>query len=334
MILLLGASGYVGQAFARELRRRRYGFIPLARRAFDYARLDLLLEYVRKIKPEFLINAAGFGGKPNMDACELQRAEAFQANAVLPQTIARVCSLTKTPWAHVSSGCIYSGAKVFRDGDLRVETDLNQPELRRLFAAHPERFLGFTEADEPNFSFRCPPCSFHAGTRALGEEALRGFEQVYVWRPRLPFSERDEPCNLLSKLQRYSKVYDHLTSLSHLEDCVRAGLDLWERNAPYGIYNLTNPGAVSTRQVVAMIQRIVKPSRRFDFWTDDQEFYAEGARAPRSSCILDVSKLLNTGVKLRGVEQALQQALDRWQPFRQDLMPSEPILPTFASGSP
>jgi len=69
MILLLGSSGYVGQAFATELRRRGHGFIPLTRKAINYGDFNLLFDYVRKVKPEFIINAAGYRGRPNVDAC-------------------------------------------------------------------------------------------------------------------------------------------------------------------------------------------------------------------------------------------------------------------------
>jgi UDP-glucose 4,6-dehydratase len=313
MILLLGASGYIGQAFARELRRRGYGFVPLTRKAIDYTQFDILFDYVRKMRPAFIINAAGYTGKPNVDACELAREETLSGNTLLPQTITRVCLMTNTPWGHVSSGCIYDGAKVVKNGETRVERDLNRPELRRLFAEHPERFVGFTELDPPNFSFLCPPCSFYSGTKALAEEAIRGVGQTYIWRPRIPFNERDEPRNFLSKIQRYPKVYDNVNSISHLEDFVRACLDLWERHAPFGIYNVTNPGAVTTRQVVETIQRIVKPNRRFEFWKDDAEFYRLGAKAPRSNCILDVSKLLAAGVRMRPVEEALEDSLRRWR---------------------
>ena len=312
MILLLGASGYIGQAFAGELRRRRSPFIPLTRLAIDYTQFDLLFDYVRKMNPAFIINAAGYTGKPTVDACELDREETLYGNTLLPQTIARVCLITNTPWGHVSSGCIYSGAKVIKNGETRVERDLSRPELKRLFVEDPEKFYGFTELDPPNFSFLCPPCSFHSGTKALAEEAIRGVGQSYMWRPRIAYNECDDPRNFLSKIQRYPKVYDNVNSISHREDFVRACLDLWERRAPFGIYNVTNPGAVTTRQVVAMIQRILKPNRRFDFWKDDEEFYRLGARAPRSNCILDVSKLLATGVSLRPVQEALEDSLRKW----------------------
>jgi hypothetical protein len=56
------------------------------------------------------------------------------------------------------SKLIYSGAKVFENGRMRIVKDLNAPEVRRLYDAQPERFFGFTEFEEPNFTFRRLPC--------------------------------------------------------------------------------------------------------------------------------------------------------------------------------
>ncbi len=314
MILLLGATGYIGRAFGRELRARGETFIPLSRGALDYTRFEFLLDYIRTIQPDFLINAAGYRGRPNVDACETARLKTIQANTFLPRTIARVCTLTKTPWGHVSSGCIYTGAKMFADRGMRIARNLNEPGVRKRFERHPEEFLGFSELDEPSFSFRHPPCSFLAGTKALAEESLRGNARTYIWRVGLPFDERDAPSNLLSKLQNYPKVYDHVPPVSHLGDFARACLDLWDRDASFGIYNVVNPGRVGTRQMVDMIQRVLKPDRRFDFWADDDEFYAEAAKAPRCGCLLDGSKLQRAGVHLRPAIAALQDSLENWQP--------------------
>jgi len=312
MILLLGASGYVGQAFSAEMRRQRWSFIPLTRRAIDYTSFDSLFDYVRRMRPEFIINAAGYAPNPNVDACELEREEVLCANALLPQTISRVCLMTNTPWGHVSSGSIYSGAKVADNGRMRIERDLNQPEMRRLFAEHPERICGFTELDEPNFSFRHALCNFYSGTKALAEEAIKEVGQCYIWRPRMLFNEFNEPRNLLSKLQHYERVYDNVNSISHMDEFVRACLELWERQAPFGIYNVVNPDAIETQRIVEMIQKILKPVRHFSFWENDGEFYHCQAKVPRSNCILDVSKLLSLGVKMRPVEDALEDALERW----------------------
>jgi UDP-glucose 4,6-dehydratase len=309
MILLLGASGYMGQAFATELRRRRYSFIPLTRRAIDYTSFELLFDYIRKLKPEFIINVAGYPGRPNVDACETAREETLFANTLLPQTISRACSMTSTPWGHVSSGCIYHGAKLIDEKGTRI---VEGAELRQLFAGSPEKIFGYTEWDEPNFSFRNAPCNFYSGTKTLAEEAIRDVGDVYIWRPGMPFNERSEPRNFLWRIQNYAKVFDGVNSFSHLDDFVRACLDLWERQAAFGIYNMTNPGAVLTRQVVGMINRILKPDRRFEFWKDEEEFYRLGAKALRSNCVLDVSKLLVAGVKMRPVEDALEDSLRNW----------------------
>ena len=309
MILLLGASGYMGQAFATELRRRRYGFIPLTRKAIDYTDFDLLFDYIRKLKPEFIINAAGYPGRPNVDACETAREETLCANTLLPQTIARACSMTSTPWGHISSGCLYRGAKWIDDQGTRI---VEGAELRQLFAVTPEKVFGYTEWDEPNFSFRNAPCNFYSGTKVLAEEAIRGMGGVYLWRPGMPFNGRSEPRNFLWRIQNYARVIDGVNSLSQLDDFVRACLDLWERQAPFGIYNMTNPGAVSTRQVVEMVERILKPGRHFEFWKDEEEFYRQSGRAPRSNCVLDVSKMLVAGIKMRPVEEALEDSLRNW----------------------
>jgi dTDP-4-dehydrorhamnose reductase len=313
MVLLLGATGYLGQAFAAELRKRELQFTPLTRKALDYTRLDVLFNYVRATKPAFVINAAGYTGRPNIDACETARAEAVQANTLLPQTVARACYLTKTPWGHVSSGCIYSGAVIERNGSRQIERNLNRPEIRRLFDTQPERFGGFVESDEPNFTFRSPPCSFYSGTKALAEEALRWFDQGYLWRPRLIFDEFDHPRNLLSRIQRYPRVHDTVNSLSHRGDFVCACLDLWERGAPFGTYNVVNPGAVTGRQLVEMIRNTIRPDRPFEFWNSDEEFYRFAAMAPRSNCLLDCAKLLSPGVRMRPVGEALEDSLAKWQ---------------------
>jgi dTDP-4-dehydrorhamnose reductase len=313
MILLLGSSGYVGQQFVRELQRRGRPLVERSRAQLEYTKFEPLLAFLREQRPEFVINCAGYTGKPNVDACEDHRAETLAGNTLLPLTIAHACAAAGIPWGHVSSGCIYSGAKLRIDGEVRIEKDLSRPDLRRLVETEPNAVLGFTETDEPNFSFHQPPCSFYSGTKALGEEAINGVGQSYLWRLRIPFDEMDGPRNYLSKVQRYARVYDNVNSVSHLGDFARASLDLWERRAPLGTYNVTNPGFVTTRQVIRMIEQILKPDRTFTYWENDEEFYKIAAKTPRSNCVLDCSKLLAAGVAMRPVNEAIEASLRQWK---------------------
>lgn len=313
-ILLLGASGYIGGAFLAELQIRGWDHVALSRDRLDYTRFETLMDVLRQTRPSLVINAAGFTGKPNVDACEEAKADTLVGNVLFPQMVACACLAREVPFAHISSGCVYSGSKIQTEEGICIRKDLMTPEMQELRRKNPEALLGFTEEDIPNFSFREPPCSFYSGSKALAEEVLRRMPNHYVWRLRIPFDELDHPRNYLSKIQRYPKVYDNINSLSHRRDFVKACLDLWEKQAPYGIYNMTNPGHVSTREVVELIRKRWNSMRNFEFWEDDGAFYRHAAKTPRSNCVLDVSKLQKTGVRLRPVMEALEEALKAWKP--------------------
>ncbi len=286
MIYLLGGSGYVGHAYQALLTRKGIPFRNLRRAEVNYADRATLTELLRREKPEFLINAAGYTGKPNVDACELHKSECLDGNAVLPGTIAVACADAGVPWGHVSSGCIYTGARP--DGS------------------------GFTETDTPNFSFRTNNCSFYSGTKALGEEVLADKPSVYVWRLRIPFNEVDNPRNYLTKLQRYATLLEATNSISQLEEFVAATFACWEKRVPFGTYNVTNPGQITTHEVVALIQKTGVSNKNFQFFKDEADFMSKAAKTPRSNCVMDSSKLASTGIRMTEVHEAVERDLRRW----------------------
>ncbi|MFM7042449.1 MAG: sugar nucleotide-binding protein [Planctomycetaceae bacterium] len=287
MILLLGGSGYVGSAFRELLARGGVAHRSVSRRECDYTRVEPLAALIRDAKATFLINAAGYTGKPNVDACERDKAACLAGNAVLPGVIREACERTSLPWGHVSSGCIYTGAR--DDGG------------------------GFTEDDPPNFSFRTDNCSFYSGTKALGEECLAGAKDVFLWRLRIQFDHVDSPRNYLSKLQRYRRLLDARNSISHLGEFVAAAWACWERRVPFGTYNVTNTGSVTTREVVALIRQRLLPDHAFDFFESEEEFLRVAAQTPRSNCVMDNSKLRATGVPISEVHDAIERALAAWR---------------------
>ncbi len=313
MVWVLGSSGYIGQAFVRELKVRRLDFCGLSRATFDYMDRRLLETRLAREKPALVIQAAGFTGRPNVDACETMRVETLQGNLALTLTVAEACAATGVRMGHVSSGCIFTGAK-FMDssGSWQVCESLTGAVESELLTVRSKRVAGFQEQDLPNFTFRQNNCSFYSGTKALTEEALQSYPEAFLWRLRIPFDERREDRNYLTKIQAYPKVYQNWNSLSHRVDFVKACLDLWEKGAPGGAYNLTNPGYVSTHEVVAKIQKRLRPDWKPVFWGDDEEFYRLGAKAPRSNCILDGEKVRQAGIQIRSVEEALEDALSRW----------------------
>jgi 3,5-epimerase/4-reductase len=287
MIYLLGGSGYVGQAYQALLKRKGIAFRNLRRAEIDYTDAATLAAELKRDRPEFLINAAGYTGKPNVDACELHKSECLFGNAVLPGIIAQACAEAGVPWGHVSSGCIYTGARP--DG------------------------TGFTEEDAPNFTFRQNNCSFYSGSKALGEEVLAGKPNCYIWRLRIPFDNIDSPRNYLTKLMRYAKLLEAANSISQLHEFVGATFACWEKHVPFGIYNVTNPGHVTTREVVSLIERSGVHPKKYEFFPNEAEFMKLAAKTPRSNCVMSSAKLASVGIQMTDVRQAIEQALRTWQ---------------------
>lgn len=296
MIIILGSSGYVGSKYGEFLSSKGVRFMGFSRRQVDYTTKEGLSSLIRSTNPSFLINAAGYTGKPNVDACELDRRNTLLGNAVFPSLVAEVCGDMGVPWGHVSSGCIYSGRRA--DGG------------------------GWREEDSPNFCFRSGRCSFYSGTKALGEEMILGSPSCYVWRLRIPFNHEAGPRNYLTKLMTYDRLLEAENSVSHLDEFVRATWECWERRVPFGLYNVTNPGSVMTSDVVRWIGE--EASRRdslgmtcpfrmeFSFYGDEDEFMLKAAKTPRSNCVLDSSKLAAVGISMSPVEEAFRGALRGW----------------------
>jgi UDP-glucose 4,6-dehydratase len=252
----------------------------------DYANPETLRGWLKSSNPSFVINSAGYTGKPNVDACEVAKAKCLDGNSVLPGTIRQVCEDLKIPWGHVSSGCIYSGRRP--DG------------------------VGWSEEDEPNFSFRHPPSSFYSGTKALGEEVLEGARNCYIWRLRIPFNEERSPRNYLQKLLNYDSLLEAENSVSHLGEFVQKCVECFEKEVEPGIYNMTNLGAVTTRQVTEWMREEGVTDKQFKFFEDEEQFMSNAAKTPRSNCVLDTSKSEKAGIGMRPVEEAMRESMQKW----------------------
>jgi len=285
MIGLLGSNGYVGTTFRLLFDRLQIPWMPVPRSdLYDAGRLA---EAFKNADVSCVINCAGFTGKPNVDACELQKTECLLGNGVLPGIIREACEALNIPWGHVSTGCIFTG----RRGD-----------------GH-----GFTEADPPNFSFRQDNCSFYSGAKALGEEVLVGAKRCYVWRLRIPLENTSSPRNYLQKLLSYDTLLEAENSLSQLQEFVQACYDSFRLQIPYGTYNVTNPGSVWTSDVVELIKKSGISQKKFKYFQDESQFMQLAAKTPRSNCVLDSSKAIDAGLKLSPVIEAIEKMLGSWE---------------------
>ena len=151
-------------------------------------------EFLRSKKQEFLINAAGYTGKPNVDACELAKADCLYGNAVLPGIIREVCEDLK-----ISHGDMFR-ADVFISGRRPDGGGMDRKMILPIFHFDP-RLAVFT-----------------VDTKALGEEVLEGAKNCFIWRLRIPFNEERSPRNYLQKLLNYDCLLEAENSVSHLDE--------------------------------------------------------------------------------------------------------------------
>lgn len=281
-IILLGASGYIGSAFRDEIFDRQIDFVCPHRHEYQsFASARML---IREHIPDLVINCAAFVTKPSVDFCEHHKIRTLAVNLVLPVEISNACEAYDVPLLHVSTGCLYNGN---HRGD------------------------GFAEDIYPDLTLD-NGCGFYVGSKQMAEECIT-YRRTYKCRIRLPFDQFDGERNYLSKIQRYPKVYSNTNSISHRGDFVNACLDLAIARAPYGTYNMTNEGTITAREIADMMKQTICKGREFEFW-DEEEFMKTAALTKKSNCVLDISKLLATGVKMRHVRDAVQHSLENWTP--------------------
>jgi len=281
MILLLGASGYVGQKYQEYLKFRN---IPFKTESVRYDKsLGKLYDKIKQHNPSFVINCAGFTGNPNVDACNLpENIEPCQhANVDLLFAIGWVCTGLGIDFGHVSSGCIYKGDN------------------------------SYTEKDIPNFHD-----SWYSHTKIKGENIINQLykNNAYIWRLRIPFDHIDHPKNFISKIIKFSKLTNQYNSISNINDFVRATVDCYLNKLPYGIYNVTNPGKIRAQDIAKILvdKGVVPADRTWHIMNDPVEI-GEIEKVERSNCTLDSSKIINLGIPLQDIYESLNKTIDLWK---------------------
>jgi len=282
MYIILGKNGYIAEAIIQELKSRDLPHVAWSRSEVDYTNLAELKYNLYILGDDLhIINCAGYIGKPNVDACELAKADCVEGNVLFPAMISQLCADRGYQYVHISSGCIYGG-----------------------YEKH------FTEQDAPNFDFQNG--SFYSGTKALAEKVVQQNNPTsYIFRLRIPFDEYTSPRNYLTKLMSYDTLLDAENSLSHRGDFSKYSIDLITQKVPHGIYNITNKGSVTTQQVVELIKKHKLTNKEFQFFTNLDDFMQQ-ITAPRSNCVLDTSKI-EQYIKIRTAEEALEDALSKYK---------------------
>ncbi len=217
-ILITGATGTLGRAFARICAHRGLAHVLTSRAELDITDEDSIAAALDRFKPWAVINTAGFvrtwEAEEKFDECHA-------ANAIGPELLARKCKEAGLPIVTFSSDLVFDGT------------------LGR----------AYVEADEP-----APACAY-GHSKADGEQRLQatGADALIVRTSAFfgPWDQYNFLTGVIEKLERGEEVVasdSTIVSPTYVPDLVHAVLDLLI-DGETGIWHLTNKGAVSWHEL-------------------------------------------------------------------------------------
>ncbi len=269
-ILLFGGSGFIGSHLKEGLIKKGY---KVSNPRIEIRNLDDVRKTIEEEKPDYIINATGMTGRPNVDWCESHPMETYSVNVGGSLNIASAALEKGITVAQMSSGCVYEG-------------DNNGK--------------GWTENDKANYFG-----SMYSRSRIACEMILKDFPNVLQLRIRIPILGKSNPKNLIDKLIKYPKMINIINSCTVIEDFVPATIKLIEMKT-IGIVNMTNPHPMDHKSIMSLYKEIVDPSFEMNFMEDEeQSILCER----RSNCVLSSEKREKMGIHMPPLEESLKKIL-------------------------
>ncbi|CAG9536792.1 unnamed protein product [Cercopithifilaria johnstoni] len=155
---------------------------------------------------------------------------------------------------------------------------------------HPIGGKGFADDDLPTF-FGNSYSIVKGVTDRMIQQYQGGIKECLNARITLPLNFcLDEERNLLTKILGYKRIFDIPVSITILDDCIPALIDLMERRVG-GNLNLVNPQPISFSQILELYKEIVCPDlHHYEILDAKDDKYRELC-ATKGNCALDTSKL-------------------------------------------
>lgn len=119
---------------------------------------------------------------------------------------------------------------------------------------------------------------------------MKTYKNTLILRLRMPVSDDLHSRNFVTKIAKYERVVDVPNSNTILHDLLPASI-LMAEHKDTGIYNFTNPGAISHNEVLSLFKEHVRPSFSWKNFTLEEQ--SKVIKAGRSNCKLDTTKLVN-----------------------------------------
>ena len=213
-VLITGARGTLGRAFARICEQRGLAYRLVDRATLDIADRECVERVIDSIQPWAVINAAGYC---RVDDAERERDACHRDNERGPAVLAEACAARDLPLVTFSSDLVFDG----------------------------NTYAPYRESDGVR------PLGVYGLSKALGEKhVLAAHPRALVVRTSAFFGPWDEynfvtlTLRRLAQRERVSAAADMTVSPTYVPDLVNATLDLLIDDAG-GIWHLANAGAMT-----------------------------------------------------------------------------------------
>jgi 3,5-epimerase/4-reductase len=120
-------------------------------------------------------------------------------------------------------------------------------------------------------------------------QIMKYYSNALILRLRMPVSDDLHGRNFVTKIAKYERVVDIPNSNTILHDLLPASI-LMAEHKETGIYNFTNPGAISHNEVLSLFKEYVRPTFTWKNFTLEEQ--SKVIKAGRSNCKLDTTKLV------------------------------------------
>jgi dTDP-4-dehydrorhamnose reductase len=221
-LVITGANGTLGKAFARICKQRGLSYHLLTRQEMDIADPASVNEALEQYQPWAVINAAGY---VRVDDAEREPELCYRENALGPETLAAACARRRVALLTFSSDLVFGGTK-------------RSP---------------YIESDAP------APLNVYGSSKAQAEKrVLEELPAALVVRTSAFFGPWDEhnfvaaALSSLSEGRIFPAADDLYVSPTYVPDLVQASLDLLI-DGECGIWHLANSGEVTWAELARRV---------------------------------------------------------------------------------
>ncbi|MDI9817752.1 MULTISPECIES: dTDP-4-dehydrorhamnose reductase [unclassified Legionella] len=263
-ILLLGATGQVGEEIAELFKNSDHEILPLLRGQCDLSRPDLVLATLLQFHVDLVINAAAYTA---VDKAEEEKALAKQINAFSVEKLANYCQMNNIPLIHFSTDYVFDGSKS----------------------------EGYIEDDPTN------PLSIYGHSKLLGEYLIQSsLDKYLILRISWVFGKYGQ--NFVKTILRLAATRKELRIVADQWGCPTAARDIARviyamvqkinegKFSDWGIYHYASQGPISWSEFAATFINLAKSkgyhlalNHLIEINTED---YPAKAKRPKNSVLI------------------------------------------------